>query len=361
MKQLYVADPSEHNFLVTSANSPSTISNIFSSVLGLFPRFSNRQNNTNKHKDEDQKQSATKASTIETIHTTNGNIGMNISTSAETIQDVSDLANLSADISIHHDVCDTPSHHGDLFQNSTCNEMLTHYRRIVIGCFKDFFQSVNTNNLAEVLQALKELNFVLANRALELAAHYNMMLELCQISAEEVPELVKAHLHHATAYNPQHSIRGRPHSRGNQYHWYNRQSSPLPRYNEQAQRSDAHFHPHPNRNYSYTHYHNNSKHNSPHPVRHSHNTSNSQGNASNAQSPNASRFNRLFAKSNSRTPNTSTTTNYIEFNQDIRWQQEEQFTSWAQSVENTARLCNLDTLSIALSKLQGTCSSQLVI
>ena len=29
------------------------------------------------------------------------------------------------------------------------------------------------------------------------------------------------------------------------------------------------------------------------------------------------------------------------------------FTSWAQSVENTARLCNLDTLSIALSKLQG--------
>ena len=30
-----------------------------------------------------------------------------------------------------------------------------------------------------------------------------------------------------------------------------------------------------------------------------------------------------------------------------------QFTSWAQSVENAARLCNLDTLSIALSKLQG--------
>ena len=30
-----------------------------------------------------------------------------------------------------------------------------------------------------------------------------------------------------------------------------------------------------------------------------------------------------------------------------------EFTSWAQSVENAARLCNLDTLSIALSKLQG--------
>ena len=27
--------------------------------------------------------------------------------------------------------------------------------------------------------------------------------------------------------------------------------------------------------------------------------------------------------------------------------------SWVQSVENAARLCNLDTLSITLSKLQG--------
>ena len=42
MRQLYIADPSKHKFLVTSANSPSTFSNIFSSVLGLFPRFSNR-------------------------------------------------------------------------------------------------------------------------------------------------------------------------------------------------------------------------------------------------------------------------------------------------------------------------------
>ena len=30
-----------------------------------------------------------------------------------------------------------------------------------------------------------------------------------------------------------------------------------------------------------------------------------------------------------------------------------EFTSWVQSVENAARLCNLDTLNIALSKLQG--------
>ena len=30
-----------------------------------------------------------------------------------------------------------------------------------------------------------------------------------------------------------------------------------------------------------------------------------------------------------------------------------EFTLWAQSVENTAKLCNMDTLTIALSKLQG--------
>ena len=109
MKQIYITDPSEHKFLVTSANSLSTFSSIFSSVLGLFPRFGYRQSNTNKHKNEDQKQSTAEASTIETIHTAYSNKGMNLSTSTDTIPevDVSDLANLSADISIYHDVCDT--------------------------------------------------------------------------------------------------------------------------------------------------------------------------------------------------------------------------------------------------------------
>ena len=36
---------------------------------------------------------------------------------------------------------------------------------------------------------------MLANRAPELAAHYNMVLEPCQIMAEEVPDLFRAHLH----------------------------------------------------------------------------------------------------------------------------------------------------------------------
>ena len=164
--------------------------------------------------------------------------------------------------------------------------MLTHYNRIVIACFKDFFQSIDTNNLAEVLQALKELNFMLANRAPELAAHYNMALELHQISIEEVPNLVKAHLHHNTAYNPEHNIRGRPCSRGNQYHQYNRQSSLLPRYSQQSQRSDAHFHP--NRNYSNTHHHINSQCNSPWPVTNTPNTCNNQVNTITTQSPNNS-------------------------------------------------------------------------
>ena len=92
---------------------------------------------------------------------------------------------------------------------------------------------------------------MLPNRAPELAAHYNMALELHQISAEEVPNLVKAHLHCNAAYNPEHSVRGRPHSRGNQYHWYSQQSSLLPRYNQKSERSDTHFYS--NRNYSNIH------------------------------------------------------------------------------------------------------------
>ena len=131
--------------------------------------------------------------------------------------------------------------------------MLTQYNRIVISCFKNFFQSLDTNNLAEVLQALKELNFMLANRAPELAAHYNIALELHQVSTEEVPNLVKDHLHCNAAYYLECSVRGRPCSRGNQYHWYNQQSSLLLRYNQQSQRSDARFHS--NRNYGNTHHH----------------------------------------------------------------------------------------------------------
>ena len=194
---------------------------------------------------------------------------------------------------------------------------------------------------------------MLANRAPGLAAHYNMMLEPHQISAEEVPDLVKANLHCATAYNPKHSIRGRPCSRDNQYHQYNRQSSPLPRYNQQPQRSDACFHPHPNRNYSNTHFHNNNKCNSPQPIRNVHNTSNIQVNNIAPQSPNNS---DLIGSLQSQILGLQTqalqqsTFNLIKI---FNGTNKSKFTSWVQSVENATRLCNLNTLSITLSKLQG--------
>ena len=72
--------------------------------------------------------------------------------------------------------------------------MLSHCNHILIGCFKDIFQTVDTNNLSTVLQALKELNFILANRAPELAAHYGIPLEPQQVLAEEVPDFVSAYL-----------------------------------------------------------------------------------------------------------------------------------------------------------------------
>ena len=49
MKQLYIADPSEHKFLVKEANRPSTFSNILDSVLGTLPGFHKRQNNASPH------------------------------------------------------------------------------------------------------------------------------------------------------------------------------------------------------------------------------------------------------------------------------------------------------------------------
>ena len=179
------------------------------------------------------------------------------------------------------------------------------------------------------------------------------MLEHHQISAEEVPHLVKAHLHCATAYNPEQSIRGRPLSRGNQYHWYNMQSSPLWRYNQHAHRSDSHFHSHSNRNDNDTSYHNNSKCNSPHPVRHTHNTSNSQVNAIKPQSPNASDLIGSLQSQILGLQMQALQQSMLNSIKIFDGSNKSEFTSWTQSVENAARLHNLDTLSIALSMLQG--------
>ena len=202
-------------------NRPSTFSGIINSIISLLPRFSSKQTNDNIAS-EKQIQIVIETSNAETFNH-NDNAILNVCTDTIADVDVSDFANISPD-TVHHEHHDNTSQHKNLFHNSIKNEMFSYYNRIVIGPFKEFFQSINTNNLAEVLQALKELNFVLANRAPELASHYYMALEPQQIIAEEVPNLVRDHLNCTTTYNPEHSIRGRPHSRGNQHHQYSQQS-----------------------------------------------------------------------------------------------------------------------------------------
>ena len=84
------------------------------------------------------------------------------------------------------------------------NEMLNHYNCIVVGCFKEIFQGVDTNNLPAVLQALKELNFILANRAPDLSAYYCFPLEPGQLSTEEVPDLISTYLSRPVSNLPEH-------------------------------------------------------------------------------------------------------------------------------------------------------------
>ena len=70
MKQLCIADPSKHKFLVKEANRPSTFANILDSVLGLLPGFCKQPNQSHNTKDvENQEQATPEASTIETIST----------------------------------------------------------------------------------------------------------------------------------------------------------------------------------------------------------------------------------------------------------------------------------------------------
>ena len=222
-KQLYVADPSKHKFLASLSNSPSTFSSLLNSALKLFG-FSNIQTQSNTNQ-------------IQPIIETSGskalisNNSKNLNVSMDTIPEIDDTNFADVNTNVEHvNMCDNTSPHETLYEDSIRNTMLTQYNQIVIGSFKEFFQSVDLNNLSEVLQALKEPNVMLANRVPEVAWYYNMPLEPCQITTEEVPDLVRAHLHHSSACNPEHSIRGRSHMRGNPYHRYAWQLSPLPRY-----------------------------------------------------------------------------------------------------------------------------------
>ena len=190
MKQLYITDPSEHRFLVKEAKRPSTFTNILDSVLGLLPGFHKQQNQPYNNKDvEDQKQSTPEASTIETISNRdsgkNSEMGNHVNNTAEDNAFLNDIHNMSDLADFYVNTCTQNEMHNlglfpskTAFSNShTCNKMLSHYNHILIGCFKDIFQHVDINNLSAVLQALKELIFVLVNRAPELSAHYSIPLE----------------------------------------------------------------------------------------------------------------------------------------------------------------------------------------
>ena len=72
------------------------------------------------------------------------NKDLNVSTDTIANVDISGLGNISSN-AVHHETFNNPSLHKNLFQDSVRNEMLTHYNRIVINSFKEFFQSINTN------------------------------------------------------------------------------------------------------------------------------------------------------------------------------------------------------------------------
>ena len=140
------------------------------------------------------------------------------------VHNLSDIADFYPNTSAQNDIHNSglfltqtmfPNHH-------TCNEMLSHYNHILIGCFKDIFQTVDTNNLSAVLQALKELNFILATRAPELSAHYGVLLEPQQVSAKEVPDFVSPYLNRPNPNTTEQSSRGRPRTRYNQHYRHTR-------------------------------------------------------------------------------------------------------------------------------------------
>ena len=245
----------------------------------------------------------------------------------------------------------------------THNEMLRHYNCIVIGCFKDIFQTVDINNLSAVLQALKELNFILANIAPELSAHYGFPLEPRQVSTEEVPDFISAYLHRPTANSTEHSSRGRPRARGNQHYRPSRQSSPVPRCNRQANRSDAYPYSHRARSSYQSRYSDRYRHHSYSSPKNQylhnqgsnsyHNNSNTPHIANDMYPLNTT---ELIGSLQSQIiglqlqPLQQSMLNSIKTFNDTN---KAKFATWAQSIENAARLCNLEALSIALSKLQG--------
>ena len=145
-KQLYIADPSEHNFLASLVNSPITFSNLLNSALKLFGFSGNQmQSNTNQIKP-----------LVETsgskVLTSNNSKNLNVSMDTIPEADVSNFADVNTNAE-RGNMCDNILPHKILYEDSIRNIMVTQYNQKVIGSFKEFFQSVEMNNLSEVLQA----------------------------------------------------------------------------------------------------------------------------------------------------------------------------------------------------------------
>ena len=118
---------------------------------------------------------------------------------ADQRDDNPDTADFHVNQGQQDDVQNSPIHTETMLRtHHAYNEMLNHYHCIVVGSFKEIFQGVDTNNLQAVLQALQELNFILAKRAPKLSAHYGFLSEPHQISAEDVPDFVSAYLSRPT-------------------------------------------------------------------------------------------------------------------------------------------------------------------
>ena len=122
------------------------------------------------------------------------------------------------------------------------------------------------------------------------------------------------------------------------------------RYNQPSERLDDHFHS--NRNYSNTYHCTYSQHNSPHTVKNTPSISNDPVNVVTTQSPNnpniieSLQSQILELKSQALQQSMLNSVNIFDGTNKSK------FTSWAQSVENAAKLYDLDTLTIALSKQQ---------
>ena len=116
-------------------------------------------NNSKTHKE---------CNNIETIAENNTSLG-NIIHSKDNTSDIVDFhANGNSQNDTHSSDL-LPIHTKTMLQmHCMHNKMLNHYNHIVVGGFKEIFQTVDTNDLSAVLQALKDLNFILANRAPEL-------------------------------------------------------------------------------------------------------------------------------------------------------------------------------------------------